>query len=121
MNKSYVMFKAEKRDALLSSLAKAKVRVNSSQIKEYNYDGTDLSGKQSKDYRNYMWVDLAISDREAYAIPEVEYAAPYYYGDSHDDTYPLTNLIYVYLKDDGDVYLLEKVAKEYIFKQIHLK
>ena len=50
VDKTYVLFKSENREKFLFSLAKAKIWVNPSQIKEYKYGGTDLSGKQSKDY-----------------------------------------------------------------------
>jgi len=111
-NKSFVLFRSADRLSLISSLNKLGIGVNSSKIKEYGYGGTDLSGDAAKSFLNYEWVEVDINYISATSIPEVAYAAPYYsVRDGHE--FPMTNLVYVYLKNTGDITLLEKLSKEY--------
>jgi hypothetical protein len=106
------MFRSSDSLALLSTLNKIGIRVNPSKIMEYRYGGTDLSGDAAKSFLDYEWAEVDINYMKANAIPEVAYAAPYYSG---QDGYgfPLTNLVYVYLRKADDITLLEKLSKEY--------
>ena len=111
-DKSYVMFKSKNANVLISSLAKAKVRLDANKIEKYQYEGTDNMGKAAKNFKDYEWSELRISDKEAYNYPEIEYAAPYYYAED-GSTFPLTNIVYVVLKEKGDLPILEKMATKY--------
>lgn len=110
-NKSYVLFNADDENAIVSAFAKESIRINQSKIKRYNYNGTDLAGNAAKSFINHKWVDVDINATDANEIKEVVYAAPYYCS-SDGDSFPLTNLIYVHLKDDADLPVLENIAKE---------
>ena len=70
-----------------------------------------MSGKAAKDFLDYSWAEVDINDSIAYSYPEIVYSAPYYTGSS-SYSFPLTNLIYVTLRDDGDVNKLEILAEE---------
>jgi hypothetical protein len=111
-NKSFLIFRSCDRLSLLSSLNKKGIEVNTSNIMKYEYGGTDLSGDAAKSFLDYKWAEVDINHMSAIAIPEVVYAAPYYSGQDGYE-FPMTNLVYVYLKNAGDLTLLEKLSKEY--------
>ncbi len=110
-NKSFIMFKSSDKEALIKAMSENKIIIDESKIREYSYSGTDMSGKAAKDFLDYSWAEVDINDSIAYSYPEIVYSAPYYTGSSNYP-FPLTNLIYVTLKDDGDVNKLEILADE---------
>ncbi len=110
-NKSYVIYKAANEDQLLTSLSRNKFEFNISSIKTYKYDGTDLSGNAAKQFQNHKWLKVEGNYKDIYTNKEVVYSAPYYSVGSNE--LALTNLVYVILKDNGDISTLEKIANEY--------
>ncbi|MDO4186735.1 MAG: S8 family serine peptidase [Bacteroidales bacterium] len=110
-NKSFIMFKSSDKEALINAMSENKIIIDESKIREYSYSGTDMSGKAAKDFLDYSWAEVDINDSIAYSYPEIVYSAPYYTGSS-SYSFPLTNLIYVTLRDDGDVNKLEILAEE---------
>ncbi|MBQ9884704.1 MAG: S8 family serine peptidase [Bacteroidaceae bacterium] len=110
-NKSFIMFKSSDKETLINAMSENKIIIDESKIREYSYSGTDMSGKAAKDFLDYSWAEVDINDSIAYSYPEIVYSAPYYTGSS-SYSFPLTNLIYVTLRDDGDVNKLEILAEE---------
>lgn len=110
-NKSFIMFKTSDKDALKKAMSENKITIDESKIRKYSYSGTDMSGKAAKDFLDYSWAEVDINDSIAYSYPEIVYSAPYYTGSS-SYSFPLTNLIYVTLRDDGDINKLERLAEE---------
>jgi len=112
-DKSFVLFRSSDREALLSSLSAKGVETDNSKIYEYRYGGTDMSGEAAYSLIDHQWAEVNINHKSAYEIPEVVYAAPYYSLPNDNYEFPLTNLVYVYLKNAGGIKHLEKLAKEY--------
>ena len=113
-NKSYIIFKASDKDAIIAYLEKEKINYKPTSIKNYYHSGIDLTeGNESKAFLNHLTVEVNISPERAYDIKEVVYAAPYYYADNEKDTFPLTNLFYVFLNKTSDLKILEELAREY--------
>jgi len=110
--KSFLMYRSSDSLTLMSSLNKMGIEVNASNIMKYGYGGTDLSGDAAKSLLDCQWAKVDINHISATAIPEVIYAAPYYKYLSGFE-FPLTNLVYVYLRKAEDITLLEKISKEY--------
>ncbi|MBO7552562.1 MAG: S8 family serine peptidase [Bacteroidaceae bacterium] len=110
-NKSFIMFKSSDKEALVTAMSENKIIIDESKIREYSYSGTDMSGKAAKDFLDYCWAEVDVNDSIAYSYPETVYSAPYYTGSS-SYLFPLTNLIYVTLRDDGDINKLERLAEE---------
>ncbi len=111
-NKSFVLFRSSDRLALLSSLRKIGIGIDSSKIKAYGYGGTDLSGDAAYSFLNYEWAEIGINYMSATAIPEVAYSAPYYSWKGGPE-FPLTNLVCVYLSTTADTTHLKRLSKEY--------
>lgn len=110
-NKSFIMFKSSDKEALIKAMSENKIIIDETNIRKYSYSGTDMTGKAAKDFLDYSWAEVDINDSIAYNYPETVYSAPYYTGSSNY-SFPLTNLIYVTLKDDGDINKLERLAEE---------
>ena len=110
-NKSFIMFKSSDKEALIKAMSENKITIDESKIRKYSYSGTDMSGKAAKDFLDYSWAEVDINDSIAYSYPETVYSAPYYIGNGNYP-FPLTNLIYVTLRDDGDINKLERLAEE---------
>ena len=112
-NKSYIIIKASDKDAIIAYLEREKIGYKPSSIKKYYHSGIDLTdGDESKAFLNHLTVEADISPERAYDIPGVVYAAPYYYADNGKDTFPLTNLFYVFLNKTSDLNILEELAQE---------
>lgn len=112
-NKSYIIIKASDKDAIITAFEKGKIKYNASSIKKYYHSGIDLTdGNETKAFLNHLTVEADISPERAYDIPGVVYAAPYYYADNGKDTFPLTNLFYVFLNKTSDLKILEELAQE---------
>ena len=109
--KSFILFKSSDKETLFKTMQEKGIRIDESDIAEFSYDGTDMSGKDAKDFLDYSWAKVEISVDKANSYSEIVYAAPYYSG-SDKYSFPLTNLIYVTLKDDGDIGILERLAEE---------
>jgi hypothetical protein len=60
-NKSFILFRSSTKGALLSSLNKLGIGVNTSKITEYGYGGTDLSGDAAKSFLDYEWAEVDIN------------------------------------------------------------
>lgn len=112
-NKSYIIFKASDKDAIIAHLEREKISYKPSSIKKYYHSGIDLTdGDDSKAFLNQLTIEVDISPERAYDIREVVYAAPYYYADNGKDIFPLTNLFYVFLNKTSDLKILEELARE---------
>lgn len=111
VDKFFVLFRSSDKEIILSSLSRSGISVNFDKINKYNYDGTDFSGNSAKFFLDCEWAEVNSNSEALENIPEIMYIAPFYNSPA-GDTYPLTNLVYVYLNNSGDVNLLEKLAKE---------
>ena len=111
-DKSFILFKSQDENSLLSALSKAKIRVDANNIKEFNYCDAHIIREDTTNYNGYSWVEVNMGVKTAYQFPEVIYAAPYFNTEVFLDDFPLTNLIYVILKDDIDTELLKEVAEK---------
>ena len=108
---SYVVFRSSNKEALLSSLAEMGIQVDNKYIIKYDLGSVETPGVEDETFLGYEWAQIEINHKKAAALPEVEYAAPYYYEPySSTITYPLGNLIYVYT---SNISLLEKLAEEH--------
>ena len=113
-DKSYIIFKASDKDAIIAAFKKENIKFDSSSIMKYYHSGIDLTdGNETKSFSNHMRAEVNISPKRAYDFREVIYAAPYYYADDEKNIFPLTNLFYVFLKKASDFRLLEELADEY--------
>lgn len=112
--KSYIIFKASDKDAIIAAFKREDIKFDSSSIKKYYHSGIDLTdGDESKAFLNHWKAEVDISPERAYDIPGVVYAAPYYYANDEKHIFPLTNLFYVFLRKPSDLNLLEELADEY--------
>lgn len=112
-NKSFVLFKSKDENSLINALSKNKISIDASKIKKYDYSGTDLSGNSAKTFIDFKCAEINIDVNIAYNYPEIVYAAPFFKTDVYPDEFPLTNLIYVFLKEGTDIALLEEIAEQY--------
>ena len=97
--KSFILFKTENRKSVSEALLKVGVLMNEANIKNLDYSGTDMSGRNSKDFEGFEWVGVELRVEEAEKIDNVVYATPFYKIDGSED-FPLTNFIYVFLKNE---------------------
>ncbi len=112
--KSFVLFRSLDENSIKTIFSKARIRMDADKIKPFIYDGTDNTGNAAKSFINYQWAEVKAYYLSFNNIPEITYAAPYYIGPNGDE-FPLTNLIYVHLKDNGDISLLESFSKDLNF------
>lgn len=114
-NKSYIIFKASDKDAIVAFFENNGVSYNASSVKKYYHSGIDLTdGDKEKAFLCHLSAEIDISPERAYDIPEVVYAAPFYYADDGKQIFPLTNLFYVSLQQSEDYSLMKKLADEYM-------
>jgi|GEM_PF-203999 len=112
-NKSFIIFRTTDKDKVLASFDKEKIHYNPSSIIKYYHSGIDLTeGDEEKAFLNHLCAEVDISPDRAYDIPEVVYAAPFYFASDEKQIFPLTNLFYVFLKDLKDYKLLKKIADD---------
>lgn len=112
-NKSFVIFESSDKDELLKSLSDKHIRFNSSSIKSYSFGGIAHTKSNYSNFfsKRYESAELDINPEEAVKIQKIIYAAPFYLTNSNKEI-PLTNMFYVFLKDQGDYPILEKEARE---------
>lgn len=108
--KSFVMFEKKDAEALSSSLAKNGIRTSMKDANDCQYVGIDLTEKVSKSETDRQWIGLDIDVKTANELPEVVYAAPYYRGEDGYE-FPMSDVVYVVLKDRGDLPQLEEMAE----------
>lgn len=108
-NKSFVLFDEKYEEQVKSSLPVSKT-ADGLCIYDFNYSGTDMSGDSAEKFQHCKWAEVDMDSEFAGKFTFVKYAAPFYFG-INDEPMPLTNLICVTLKGDGDLDVLKDLAK----------
>ena len=90
-NKTYVLYKAEKRERLFSTLSEDKISYDSSKIMKYNNKGTDECGNAALNFVNCEWIEInkdfnSLSDDDVFL-----YTAPYYCILEGGEPFPMKN------------------------------
>lgn len=112
--KSFVLFKSSDENSIKTIFSKAHMQMDIDKIKPFIYDGTDNTGNAAKSFIDYQWAEVKTNYLSVNNIPEITYAAPYYIGPNGDE-FPLTNLMYIHLRSNGDFNILENFSKELNF------
>jgi len=110
-NRSFIIYRISDKSSLRASLNKRGVDLDSSKAHEYRLGALKPYGNASDSFSNCEWAEVEINYKTALVIPEVIYATPFY--SSNGRSFPLTNLVYVSFNGYSELFLLEKLAKEY--------
>ncbi len=112
-NRSYIIFKKTDKESVISYFSILDEELDISDVKKLIRNDNLLKDDVVEAYKDLLWADIKVSVETAYSNPDILYAAPYYRNPSDNSEFPLTNMLYVFLKDKGDLSALEKITKEY--------
>lgn len=111
---SFVFFKNTDKEKLISELRDSDISFLESDISECSYTGMELSEEATSYLEDCSWLKVHASHDKLYAFPEVRYAAPYYTSSEDSKfSFPLTNVLYVSLKEGYEPAKVRVIAKEH--------
>lgn len=111
-DKTFLLYLTEKQNKLNAVLSRNNLSFDISKIKEFDNEGTDKSGKAAKWFDNCKWIEVNANVTHFKDYEEIIYAAPYYLSLDSGEPFPMTNLVYVQLKDKEKLFILEQMAED---------
>lgn len=101
LSKCYVLFHSSDAKKVLKRLTEKGIDVKESDFKKYDFSGTDNSGDFAKTMADYSCASIDCRVEALEDIPEIQFATPY--CTDEDAKFPVTNIIYAYVKNDADL------------------
>lgn len=101
LSKCYVLFHSSDAKKVLKRLTEKGIDVKESNFKKYDFSGTDNSGDFAKTMADYLCASIDCGIEALEDIPEIQFATPY--CTDEDAKFPVTNIIYAYVKNDADL------------------
>lgn len=101
LSKCYVLFHSSDAKKVLKRLTEKGIDVKESDFKKYDFSGTDNSGDFAKTMADYSCASIDCGIEVLEDIPEIQFATPY--CTDEDAKFPVTNIIYAYVKNGADL------------------
>lgn len=112
-NKSFIIIKQADKESVASFFSKLDKELCISDDKRLIRDENLIYDDIVDNYKDLLWTDIKTSVKTAYSNPNVFYASPFYRNPNDGSEFPLTNMLYVFLKDKTDLPTLKKKTTEY--------
>ena len=111
-NKFFVLFHSNDQKNILDALYSHGIDTDRSEIKKYLYGGTDNSGEYAALMQDFYSMTVESSKDILEGIEDIAYIAPYFENET-GQSFPLSNIIYLQLKNQGNDIIVRELMKKY--------